>query len=162
MLKMLVREGNKLVARDENKNVVTEKGKAVAVVLPKPDAPQETWRKSIARLTRNGRDMQDVLYNLAMGNAYEVKLPDGRVSEPIIPTAEVRRACAVTLHEWLHGKAVAQTEVMAAEKEAEDVQQYRALSDAELAAAAIPYLERIQQTRRELARGDSESEKSDE
>ena len=35
------------------------------------------------------------------------------------------------------------TEVLKAEKEAEDLEQYRAMSDAELLKAATPFLERV-------------------
>ena len=51
----------------------------------------------------------------------------------IIPSVETQRAAAKDIAEFLHGKAVAQTEVMKAEKENEDVMQYQALSDADLA-----------------------------
>jgi phosphoribosylcarboxyaminoimidazole (NCAIR) mutase len=84
------------------------------------------------RLTNDGKDVMEVLYNLAMGSAVISQLPDGRVSEPIIPSPEVRRAAAVDLLHMLHGKPVAQTEVVKAEQEAEDVAQYAALSDDEL------------------------------
>lgn len=148
----LSQEGNRLVVRDEfNQPVRGKDGSLMAVPLPKQNASADTWRRALARLTNNGQDLQEVLYNLAMGNAYAVKLPDGRESDPIIPSAEVRRASATTLHEWLHGKAVAQTEVLKAEKDSEDVQQYRALSDEQLREAALPYLERIK--RKELSDG---------
>jgi len=93
---------------------------------------RETWRGVMRRLTNDGKDVMEVLYNLAMGSAVISQLPDGRVSEPIIPSPEVRRAAAVDLLHMLHGKPVAQTEVVKAEQEAEDVAQYAALSDDEL------------------------------
>jgi hypothetical protein len=96
------------------------------------DVKRETWRGVMRRLTNDGKDVMEVLYNLAMGNVLVAQLPDGRVSEPMVPSPEVRRAAAVDLLHMLHGKPVAQTEVVKAEQEAEDVAQYAALSDEQL------------------------------
>jgi len=75
------------------------------------------------------------------------------------PTVEVQRQAAKDVIEFLHGKAVAQTEVVNAEKEAEDLAQLTALTDEQLADAARPFLERVRKGVPLLA---SDDEKGDE
>jgi hypothetical protein len=125
----VIREGNKVV---DSTPVKSHADLAKNRARTPEGAKRETWRGVMRRLTNDGKDVMEVLYNLAMGNVLVAQLPDGRVSEPIVPSPEVRRAAAVDLLHMLHGKPVAQTEVVKAEQEAEDVAQYAALSDDEL------------------------------
>lgn len=108
-----------------------------------PRGVSSTWRSMLRKLTKNGAALDEVLYNLAMGNAYESSLPDGRKSEPIVPSPEVRRAAAIDLLHMLRGKPVSQTEVVASERAAEDLAAYAAYSDEDIARAAAPFLERV-------------------
>lgn len=131
----LSRQGNHLVARREDGTV-----KAHAVVQRAEKRPQ-TWRRALARLTNDGQDMLECLYSLMHGNAYtprvygaDGKPVPGKECAPIIPTPEVRRAAAMNLHEMLRGKAVAETEVIASEREAEKKLQLESMSDAQLQA----------------------------
>lgn len=138
--KKVSRQGNSVVVREEvlidgvPKSIV----KAHAVVQRATTRP-ETWRKALAKLTNHGEAMQVVLIDLMHGNAYTPRIYDkdgkekpGVSCEPIIPSPEVRRAAAMNLHEMLHGKAVAETEVIASEREAEKKVQLESMSDAQL------------------------------
>lgn len=93
---------------------------------------QETWRSIMRKLTNNGQAQMQVLHDLSMGVATQVELPDGRVSEPIVPSPEVRRAASVDLIHLMHGKPVAQTEVVRAEREAEDLDAYNSIGTEDL------------------------------
>lgn len=149
--KPVEKQGNVLVVRDA-------KGEVVASANVAKAPTKESWRRALAKLTNNGKDLDEILLSLAHGVPYEPTLPDGRKAEPIIPTPEVRRAAAMNLLENLRGKAVAQTEVLAAEKADEDLVQYAALSDAQLLEAARPWLERKQA--KSLPEGISDAEYS--
>lgn len=131
----LKRQGKHLTLR-------TEKGviKAHATVQ-RAEARPETWRRALSRLTNGGRDIQEVLIDLMHGNGYTPRIFDRdgnedttRRCEPVIPTPEVRRMAAMNLHEMLHGKAVAETEVRASEREAEKKLQLESMSDEQLQA----------------------------
>lgn len=156
---MLKRQGSKLVNRDAETHEIkkTSDGRPMSFEVA-PKAKKETWRRALSKLTDNGKLLDDVLLNLAAGNAYTAKLPDGRESAPIVPSPEVRRAAAIDILHMIRGKPVSQTEVMAAEKEAEELEKYSAISDADLLAAVkdLPYLERV--VDKELAREDSDDE----
>lgn len=132
----LGRQGKKLVARDDTGRI-----RAHAVVQNPNDTRPQTWRRALSRLTNDGMDMLECLYSLMHGNAYTPKVYDqhgkldpNRTCDPIIPTAEVRRAAAKDLHEMLRGKAVAETEVIASEHEAAKLKQLDSMSDAQLQA----------------------------
>jgi hypothetical protein len=132
-------QGEVLVERDPT-GTVTRKS-------PPPEkgmTPILNWRRQVRHMTNNGIDGFKVLINLMNGVPQKVTLPDGTESEWIIPTMEVQRQSAKDIIEFINGKAVAQTEVMKAEKEAEDVEQYQAMSDDALREAARPFLERAQ------------------
>lgn len=140
----VTQQGPHLVKRDADGRVVA------SVVAPKPtvagaQSPQSirTFRNAVYKMTDGGLDNIKKLIALRDGLPTETDLPDGRRVQGETPTPEVQRAAAMNLHEMLHGKAVAATEVVKAEKEAEDLEQYRAMSDADLAKAALPYLERV-------------------
>ena len=133
MVLKIVRQGQYLVTRGEDGRVVRrDDAKMLKALVPSNTRNRETWRKALDRITDGGRVLDEVLLNLAMGTPYEPVLPDGRKGEPVVPTPEVRRAAAVDLMHMLRGKPVAQTEVVKSEKEAEDLEQYRAMSDADL------------------------------
>lgn len=85
-----------------------------------------------ARVGSNGELIWDTLVDLAEGRAWQVELPDGRVSQPMIPSSDVRLRAAQDLRETLFGRAVLQTEAIKAEEEAQNLAQIRALSDDEL------------------------------
>jgi hypothetical protein len=95
---------------------------------------RKSWRGLLKDLTNNGIEQFTILRELSLGTPTYATLPDGRQSEPVIPSAEVRRAAARDLLEFLHGKPVAQTEVAHAEAETRLMEQVQALSDAELEA----------------------------
>jgi hypothetical protein len=126
LYKKLVQQGQIAVIRDDKGTVV-----AHAPLLP-AKSRKETWRAALRRLTNNGADLHATLYNLSQGTPLTYTLPDGRTSEPIIPSPEVMRAAAVNLIEFLHGKAVAQSEVTKAEEDSVRLDQLSAYSDEEL------------------------------
>lgn len=150
MLK-LSRQGDRVVARDEN-------GKVVGSSIVTRDATKRTWRRLLKEMTHDGADVMAVLHNLAMGHAYTA-VHDGKETEPIVPSPEVRRAAAMDLLTFLHGKPVAQTEVAKADEVAEEMVQYSAMSETEL--RRIVALSDAEKKRKELT-GDftSESEAS--
>lgn len=147
---MLKRQGSKLVTRDAETQEIkkTSDGRLMAAEV-KPKAKKETWRSALSKLTDNGKLLDDVLVNLALGNAYTARLPDGRESAPIVPSPEVRRAAAIDILHMVRGKPVSQTEVMDAVMADEELDRYRAISDEELLAAVKgdPYLERVDKKR---------------
>lgn len=98
------------------------------------ETPRKSWRSLLRELTDNGVEQFTILRELSLGTALVTKLPNGQESEPVIPSAEVRRAAARDLLEFLHGKPVAQTEVAHAEAENRLLEQVQALTDAELEA----------------------------
>lgn len=131
MLKIL-KQGNTLVVRDEKDNLVRDMEGAVRRAVVRRGAGKETLRKAIARLTNDGHDLIMRLNALSQGIPQVATLPDGRMSEPVIPTPEVQLQATKDLIDRAYGKAVAQTEVLKAVREAEEVEQYQAMSDAEL------------------------------
>lgn len=145
-LKFLFKQGRHLVTRAEDgsivRNVDGTQQRALAPTRTEelaaaPRERKQTWRRNLARLTNNGADAHETLVRLMRG---EVHMPVGRDphtgatlrGEPVTPSAEVMRAAAVNIHEMLHGKSVAETEVRAAEEEAEKRQQLEAMSEEEL------------------------------
>lgn len=129
----LKRQGAHLVARRADGTV---KAHAIA---QKADQRPQTWRRALSKLTNDGNDMLECLYSLMHGNAYTPRVYDRfgkedltKECEVIIPTAEVRRQAAMNLHEMLRGKAVAETEVISSEREAEKAKQLESMSDEQL------------------------------
>lgn len=116
------RQANRLVKRSPTGSI--EKA-TTPVVLNKP----VNWRKATRELTNNGLDLIKRLYDISQGAPYRAVLEDGKYTEWEVPTIETQRAAAKDLFEFLHGKAVAQTEVLKAAKESEEVEKYQALSD---------------------------------
>lgn len=120
----LTREGRYAVLRDSKGNIVTK-------VLSKKNE-REDWRAILRRLTNNGQDQFENMVDISNGKPLQVKLEDGRESEPIIPGVMARIAANQFLLEMMHGKAVAQTEMRKAEAETKLVEQFRSLSNKEL------------------------------
>lgn len=117
-------EGSFVVVRGKD-------GRIVAKTVPGANA-KESWRAIARRMTNNGMDQLEKLISISKGEPHIVQLADGRESEPQVPTIEVQRQAAKDVFEFLHGKAVAQTEVAAAEREAQLMEQVRALDDTQL------------------------------
>ena len=132
-------QGEVLVERD-SEGTITRRASPPERGMP----PLRNWRRQVRQMTDNGIDAFKVLINIMNGTPQKVQLPDGRESDRITPSIETQRAAAKDIIEFINGKAVAQTEVMHAEKEAEDVEQYQAMSDEALREAALPFLERAQ------------------
>lgn len=146
-LKHLTKQGDFLVMR-------TQEGRIARDDLGRPQATRsmtpgeaalasttkngkETWRRKLRALTNNGADLHERLLLIATGN---IMHPVGRDphtgelvrGEPQVPTLETQRAALKDLHEMLHGKAVAETEVNASEQESEKRASLEAMSDEEL------------------------------
>ena len=107
-------------------------GRDVEKVLDRGESTRETWRQMLRKMTDNGIEQFTILREISRGTPFVARLPDGRETEPQVPTLETQRQAAKDLIEFMHGKAVAQTEVMKAEEEAQAMEQIRALSDEEL------------------------------
>lgn len=132
--------------RNETKNIVQH-----ATLLPAKNKSQ-SWRKALRDLTDDGRELLTILLDISRGMPQQRTLPDGRVSEPMVPTAEVQFQAAKSLFEFLNGKAVAQTEVIKAEEQTILQEQLAAMSNEDLLEAARPLLEAAQK-RMELTDG---------
>lgn len=130
-------QGGVLVKRDENGEVV-ERAR-----VPEKSPKLYNFRSQLRHVTRGGLDQLATLANIANGMPWRATLPDGSTTDWMVPTTAERADAARFLLEYQHGKAVPQTEVLKAEKESEDLEQYRAMSDAELLKAATPFLERV-------------------
>ena len=138
MLK-LNRQGALLVARDENDKVVHDKnGNAVVRKVPK-DAPKQTWRAFLREMTHNGEDLLVAAHNIAQGVPFTVT-HKGQEMEPQVPSAEVRLRAIEFLILQLHGRPVAQNEVLQSEVAAEEMARFAALSEAQLREMAAPLL----------------------
>lgn len=119
-----IQQGQYVIVRDES-------GKLMTRVLGDVTS-KSTPRTLLRKMTNNGADLYMRLYDIAMGKAHVVQMSDGLMLEPQVPTLEVQRAASKDLLEFLHGKAVAQTEVKEAEQQAQVMEQIQALSDEEL------------------------------
>lgn len=130
-------QGGALVKRD------VETGEVVEQAKPLPGASlKKNMRAQLRQVTNGGLDQLATLHAISQGLPWRAELPDGQHTDWIVPTTAERMQAAQLLWEYQHGKAVAQTEVLKAEQEADDLAQYRAYTDEQLAEAAIPYLER--------------------
>lgn len=92
------------------------------------------WREVLGKLTGNGTDLLAKMHAIANG---EIFTPvgtdrDGREFQPMVPTIEQQLHAQQMLWEYLHGKAVAQTEVVKASEAADELERLKALSDDEL------------------------------
>ena len=111
----------------------------IAKSLAENDKPR-SWRESLRRRLPAER-MHEILAELAEGKAWMAELPDGRCSAPVLPSSDIRLRAIMFLHEALHGKAVAQTEIQKAELEAKEFESIRALDDDALELEALKILE---------------------
>ena len=129
-------QGDALVKRDSE-------GQVIARASPLAASAAKNFRSQLRQVTNNGLDQLATLHAISQGLPWRAELPDGTHTDWIVPTTTERAAAAQLLWEYMHGKAVAQTEVLKAEQEADDVAQYRAMSDEQLREAVAPYLERV-------------------
>lgn len=118
------RQGAYVVLRDD-------KGRAIGKVL-ETGKPKQTARAALRKLSNDLLDYYMVLDQIARGIPHVVELPDGRVSAPIIPSADVRRQAAKDLIEFADGKAVSQTDILQAESQQQQLAQLESMSDAQL------------------------------
>lgn len=124
---------NTVVLRDEQGKTITK--------LIASDKPKETARAAVRRVTNNGVDLYLRLYDIAMGKPHIYREHDAsgkvlRESQPVLPSIESQRAAAKDLIEFLHGKAVPQTDVVQAEEQQVALDQLQAMSDDQLWAIA--------------------------
>lgn len=141
--------------RDIEKNgpfavVRDSKGNIVHKQLDK-GSKKENW-KHVARLvTNNGMDMLEKLISIGRGEVQQTTftLPTGEtmLTEPLVPPISDQRQAAKDVFEFIHGKAVAATEVVRAESEAEQMARLQSMSDDELRrlAAGIEDAELVEQ-----------------
>lgn len=98
--------------------------------------PKRNWRHYARLYTNNGMDVFEIMVKIAKGEALhsEMTLPTGEVVQtaPQIPPPAVQLAAAKEVFEFIHGKAVAATEVIRAEEETQQLERLRAMSDREL------------------------------
>ena len=98
--------------------------------------PKKNWRHFARLSTNNGLDLFEVMVKIARGEPLqsEMTLPTGEVVQtaPQVPPPAVQLAAAKEVFEFIHGKAVAATEVIRAEEETQQLERLRAMSDMEL------------------------------
>jgi hypothetical protein len=117
-------------------------GRPVPVLVQSPISPTN-WRSYVRRLVGSkGEKVIETLVDLMEGRPWVPVTLDGRMMEPLVPTAEIRLRAAIHLSEMMHGKAVSQTEQVEAEDEATELESIRALSDEELERRARTALQR--------------------
>lgn len=143
MFRKVTAQAGALVERDETGKIV-KKTVAPLTSVDKPKGKQANFRSHLRQLTNGGLDTLARLVNIANGVPQRAVLDDGSYTEWVVPTVSEQRQALEFLAEFQFGKAVAQTEVVKAETEAEDHAQYAAMSDAALREAARPFLERIE------------------
>jgi hypothetical protein len=97
---------------------------------------RKNWRHWARLVTNDGLNQFEKMVAIAEGRAFqtEITLPTGEkvLSEPMVPPLSVQKEAAKDVFEFLHGKAVAATEVVKAEEEAKELERIRSMSDAEL------------------------------
>lgn len=156
------KQGGSIVVRDEKGNIVTKvDDPSLADARRAPLVKLRSWRKLLRDLDKTGIDEWLALRAIAHGEPRKVLNPYDGTYTIEVPSISDQRQALTTILEMRFGKAVAQTEVMRAEEEAEDAAQYDSISDKALVEAARPYLERVQQAQaRQLKKGDDESDDS--
>lgn len=139
-------QANCLVTRDDDDNIIKRTARTTGTAL-------KNWRKQLreATDTPDGNILLAAMLNIALGQPERAKIPGEEMyTEWIVPSVSERRQMLQFLWEMDKGKAVAQTEALKAEKETEDVEQYRNISDQQLADVARPFLERLKAKHKEL------------
>jgi len=140
MLKYPQVKGKNLVLRDESGRIVKNHNGAQVATLEIPPNRKRTWRAAIrASVGNDGEELWALWLKLARGQPVRPKFGDLETADLLIPSFEVQRAAIRDLAEFAFGKPVAQTEVVKAEEQAEEMNQLEALSDAQL-------LERMRKT----------------
>lgn len=133
MVLKFVQQGEQTVVRDAATGRVVRDGKAIRKALsPAKGESLGTWRKYLLSLTDGGRDLLLRHLNIANGVPHIPRLPDGREAEPQIPSMEVQRQASLSLMRFAFGTEVSQNEVLASEIQAEQMQSFQAMSDADL------------------------------
>ena len=98
--------------------------------------PRKNWRHWARLMTNDGMNQFEKMVAISEGRAFQttITLPTGEkvLSEPMVPPLSVQKEAAKDVFEFLHGKAVAATEVVKAEEEAKELERVRAMSDDEL------------------------------
>lgn len=138
------RQAGKVVVRDEKQKIVKASPEPAGLSHPDKKVRHQHWRILLRQADITGIDTLLELRNIAMGVPFRAELPDGSHTEWQVADASVRRQALKDLVEFQFGKAVAATEMVRAEKESEDLEAYRAMSDQELLDLARPYLERVE------------------
>lgn len=104
--------------------------------------PIKNWRAALrAETGQYGENLWPMMAQLAKGLPWQVTLPDGRLSAPVMPTPDVMLRAQMFLAEMQFGKAVPQTEIQKAEQEAADFEAVRSLSDEQLFAEAAKIID---------------------
>lgn len=146
-LVMRDRETGRIVRNDDGtqQRGLTPSARDSSLAAPNPDRKQDeqTWRRTLKRLTNDGKSLYERAFKIAMG---EVIVPSSHYTdpttgerveyrgEPEVASLDLQARTIKDLHEMMHGKAVPETEVTAAEKEAEKQQALEAMTDEQLRA----------------------------
>lgn len=133
------KQGGMLIARDANNRIVS-----TTRPVERPTVEIKTWKKQLRELTEteHGNILLVKMVNIAAGAPQRTVLDDGTYTEWVVPTISEQRQAAQFLLEMGYGKAVPQTEVVKAEIESEDLEQYRAIPTKDLIEHLRPMLER--------------------
>jgi len=154
---LLTRQGRHLVVRNADtgriernddgtqRRALTPSRVDASLAAPNPDKAQheQTWRRALKALTNNGQKLYERAVRIAMGevivpSSYYIDPTTGERTEfrgePEVASLDLQARTIKDLHEMMHGKAVIETEVTAAEKEAEKQQALEAMTDEQLRA----------------------------
>lgn len=129
------KQGDVLVVRDENDNIVKKQIVNKNSVVTKIRG----WRALMRQFDESGHGIDELLLlkHIAHGKPYRRTLPDGSFTEWMVPDLTNQLKAILAYIEFDKGKAVAQTEVLKAEQIAEDLEQYRNVPESELYEAVL-------------------------
>jgi hypothetical protein len=97
------------------------------------ERPKDVWRAALRQAVGSeGQRLWRTLLDIAEGRAWQPELPDGRLGPPQTPSAADRVAAATYLANTLFGRPVDQTQIVEAERAANEHAALQALTDAEL------------------------------
>ena len=133
------KQGGSLVIRDEAGKVVK-----ATPIRPEVTKRMQTWRAQMRALDTTGIDDLIALRNIGYGVPRKVMNPEDGTYTWDVPSISDQRQALTTIVELRFGKAVAATEIVKAEAEAEEQEQYAALTNEALLEAARPFLERVE------------------
>lgn len=154
---LLTRQGRHLVVRNADtgriernddgtqRRALTPSRVDASLQAPNPDKKQDeqTWRRTLKKLTNDGKSLYERAFRIAMG---EVMVSASEYIDPVtgekmyfkgepqVASLDLQERTIKDLHEMMHGKAVPETEVTLAEKEAEKQQALEAMTDEQLRA----------------------------